>query len=75
MTAATPPLPSDPRPPRAVADVYTIIGWYPRHRDEVAAYLREREDQAAAIRREVERRSPQHGIRERLLARRDAASH
>ena len=62
-------------PPLDLADVYAIIGWYLRHRDEVASYLREREEQAAAIRREVERRFPPHGIRERLLARRDAASH
>ncbi len=57
-----------------LADVYVIIGWYLQHRDEVADYLRKREEQAAAIRREVERRSPQHGIRERLLARRDGGS-
>ena len=52
-----------------LADVYVIIGYYLRHRAEVAAYLREREARAAEVRRQVERRSPQAGIRDRLLAR------
>ena len=52
-----------------LADVYAIIGYYLRHRAEVAAYLREREARAAEVRRQVERRSPQAGIRDRLLAR------
>ena len=51
-----------------LADVYAIIGYYLHHRAEVAAYLGEREARAE-VRRQVERRSPQPGIRDRLLAR------
>ena len=52
-----------------LADVYAIISYCLRHRAEVAAYLREREARAAGVWRQVERRSPQPGIRDRLLAR------
>ena len=38
--------------------------------EEVAAYLRQQQEQAAEVRRDFEARSPQAGIRERLLARR-----
>lgn len=50
-------------------DVYAVITYYLRHRDEVAAYMAEREALAAKIREEVEREFPQNGLRERLLAR------
>ena len=53
-----------------LADVYSVIAYYLRHKAEVAAYLQRREEQAAAVREEVERRFPPSGIRERLLARR-----
>jgi hypothetical protein len=36
----------------------------------VQAYLAERERQATEVRREIEQRFPQDGLRERLLARR-----
>lgn len=51
-------------------DVYSVITYYFRHKTEVSAYLQRREDEAAAVRREVERRFPPADIRERLLARR-----
>jgi uncharacterized protein (DUF433 family) len=54
----------------ALADVYFIIAYYSRHRSEVCAYLQQREESAAAVREEVERRFPSAGLRERLLARR-----
>lgn len=53
----------------SLADVYATIAYYLRHKEAVDAYLRERERQAAAIQAEHEARFPQHGIRERLLAR------
>lgn len=53
-----------------LADVYAIIGYYLHHRPEVEVYLRQREAQAALVRQQVEARSDQSGIRERLLARR-----
>jgi len=56
-------------PTLQLADIYTVIGYYLRHRADVDAYLREREQRAAEIRSEVETRFPRDGVRERLLAR------
>ena len=53
-----------------LADVYSVITYYLRHKSEVCAYLKTREEQAAKVREEVERRFPPSGVRERLLARR-----
>ena len=53
-----------------LADVYSVITYYLRHRAEVSAYVQGREEQAAKVREEVERRFPPSGVRERLLARR-----
>ena len=53
-------------------DVYAVLTYYLRHREEVAQYLRERELRAGEIRRENERRFDPIGVRERLLARRAA---
>ena len=52
-----------------LADVYAVIGYYLRHFSEVKAYLHERQQLAASIRRENELRFPPDGIRDRLLAR------
>ncbi len=60
----------DDFPTLQLADVYTIIGHYLRHRPDVDAYLSERERQAKEIRREVEARFPREGVRQRLLRRR-----
>lgn len=51
-------------------DVYVLIGYYLKHREELDAYLARTEAEAAALRREMEARFPPHGFRERLLARR-----
>lgn len=56
-------------PVLALDDVYAVVTYYLRHRAEVDAYLRKQQIRAAAIRSEVEARSPQAGLRERLLAR------
>lgn len=53
-----------------LADVYSVVGYYLENRPEVAAYLSRRQEQAEQVRRQIEARSPQQGIRERLLARR-----
>jgi uncharacterized protein (DUF433 family) len=53
-----------------LADVYSVITYYLRHKAEVGAYLARRERQAEEVRAEVERRFPSSGLRERLLARR-----
>lgn len=53
-----------------LADVYAVLGYYLRHRDEVEAYLKQRLEAAARVRRENEKRFDPQGVRERLLARR-----
>lgn len=52
-----------------LSDIYSVIGYYLKHKVEVDAYLLERQRQAAVIRQEVEQRFNPVGIRERLLAR------
>lgn len=53
-----------------LSDIYLVIGYYLRHRDEVHAYLVERQRQANVIQQEAEQRFSPTGIRDRLLARR-----
>ena len=55
-----------------LADVYAAIAYYLRHQDEVKAYLQEQERQATEIREKIEQRFPSKGLRERLLAKRQA---
>jgi len=55
----------------SLRDVYAAIAYYLENPEEVAAYLRQQQEQAAEVRRQFEARSPQAGIRERLLARRE----
>ncbi len=54
-----------------LADVYGVIAYYLRHRDEVRAYLKRRGEEAEALRAKIE---AEHGrvSREELLARRGA---
>lgn len=58
-------------PSVSLADIYAVIAYYLRHRDEVDAYIREQEKEAENVRLENEARFAPQGIRERLLARRD----
>jgi uncharacterized protein (DUF433 family) len=53
-----------------LADVYSVIAYYLRHRAEVDAYLQRRQEQAEKIRKLNESRFDPAGIRDRLLARR-----
>lgn len=55
-----------------LADVYTVIAYYLRHRPEVEAYLSERRERAAVVRAENEARFDLRDLRGRLLARRAA---
>lgn len=55
--------------PLQLADVYAVIAYYLRHRDEVGTYLQRRCQQAETVRRENEARFDHRGLRERLLAR------
>jgi uncharacterized protein (DUF433 family) len=58
-------------PSLLLADVYSTIGYYLRHQEEVDRYLEESARQAEEIRALVEaRQGSSVGLRERLLARR-----
>ena len=57
-------------PSLKLADVYSVIGYYLRHRSGIEAYLRQRRQQADEVRKQNESRFSPHGVRERLLARR-----
>jgi uncharacterized protein (DUF433 family) len=57
-------------PSLQLADVYAVIGYYLRHQKEVDDYLRQRQQQAAEVRRSNEARFDPAGVRDRLLARR-----
>jgi uncharacterized protein (DUF433 family) len=69
---ATPETIAQQYPALALADVYAVISYYLNHRPEVHAYLQQREQAAIQIRQENEARFDPDGIRERLLARRQA---
>jgi uncharacterized protein (DUF433 family) len=51
------------------ADVYAVLAYYLRHRDEVDEYMRCREAEAAETRRQIESDMPQRVSREELNAR------
>lgn len=55
----------------ALADVYAVIAYYLRHRDEVRAYLKWRGEEAADLRAKIEAERPRVS-REELLERRAA---
>jgi uncharacterized protein (DUF433 family) len=56
-------------PSLALADVYSIIGHYLRHADEIEAYLQQRKAQADVVHKHNELRFDPHGVRNRLMAR------
>jgi uncharacterized protein (DUF433 family) len=58
-------------PTLSLADIYAVIGYYLRRRDEVESYLLKRRELAEAVRQENEARFNPVGVRERLLARRN----
>lgn len=57
-------------PSLQLADVYSVIGYYLRRRQEVEVYLQERQQLSEQVRAQNESRFPAQGLRERLLARR-----
>jgi uncharacterized protein (DUF433 family) len=61
-------------PSLQLPDIYLVIGYYLRHRDEVHTYLAERQRQANIIQQQAEQRFSPIGIRDRLLARRNQTS-
>jgi uncharacterized protein (DUF433 family) len=57
-------------PTVGLTDAYATVAYYLRHRDEVEAYLADRERQADAVRRRIEaRQGDLADVRSRLLAR------
>jgi uncharacterized protein (DUF433 family) len=55
----------------ALADVYAVIAYYLRHRDEVRAYLKRRTEEAEALRTKIEAEHPRIS-RDELIARQRA---
>lgn len=55
--------------PLRLDDVYAVITYYLRHRDELRTYLEDRRRYAAAVRREHQERFDHRGLRDKLLAR------
>ena len=58
-------------PSLQLPDIYLVIGYYLRHRDEFHSYLSGRQQQAKRIQQEAEQQFNPIGIRDRLLARRN----
>jgi uncharacterized protein (DUF433 family) len=54
----------------SLADVYSVLAYYLRHRSEVDAFLCQQHQEAEGVRHQNEDRFPPHGVRQRLLARR-----
>jgi uncharacterized protein (DUF433 family) len=53
-----------------LSDVYSVIGYFLRHTDEIESYLAERERQATETQQRIEERQGDLGaLRQRLLAR------
>jgi uncharacterized protein (DUF433 family) len=53
-----------------LADVYAVLTWYLRHKEEVEDYLRKRAEQADVIRQMIEAGQPDRAeLRARLMAR------
>ncbi len=73
-TGATPEEIAQQYPSLSLADIYAVIGYYLRQREQVDEYLRQATKRHDAVRRENESRFDPHGIRERLLSRRKSAS-
>jgi uncharacterized protein (DUF433 family) len=57
-------------PSLELVDIYALIAYFLWHRDEIDAYLIERQRVAAEISVRLRSQFPSEGIRERLLARR-----
>lgn len=59
-------------PAVSLADIYDVIAYYLRHREEVDLYINAREERAVVTRQQVEARHPDmRDIRERLQTRLD----
>jgi uncharacterized protein (DUF433 family) len=52
-----------------LADVYSVIAYYLQNRAEIEEYLEKRRVENEELQKEIEARFNSHGIRKRLLAR------
>jgi len=52
-----------------LSDVYQVIAYYLRHKDELQAYFDRQDQEAEEVRKVIEAQWPPDGIRARLLAR------
>jgi len=69
LTGASPEEIAQDFPVLRLDDIYAVLTYYLRHRDEVDAYLRERRSRAETLRREIDVHASQTGLRDKLLAR------
>jgi uncharacterized protein (DUF433 family) len=60
----------DSFPSLSLRDIYGVIAYYLEHPDEVEDYLKTRQEEAAAIRQEIESQQDTAGFRARIQARR-----
>lgn len=58
-------------PTLELSDIYTTISYYLQNVEEVGAYLERRKKHAQAVKEENQKRFDPHGIRDRLLARKN----
>lgn len=58
-------------PTVALGDIYAVLTYCVRHRDEVNAYIAERERLGAQVQTRIEAAFPSEGLRAKLLARLD----
>jgi uncharacterized protein (DUF433 family) len=69
LEGCTPEEIAEQYPSLQLSDIYLVIGYYLRHRDEIDTYLTERQRQSNVIQQEAEQRFNPAGIRDRLMAR------
>jgi|SRR5688572_16462162 len=58
-------------PSLSLSDIYATISYYLQNRDDVDKYLEKRKKHAQAVKRENQKKFDPHGIRDRLLARKN----
>lgn len=59
-------------PTVTLADVYAVLAYYLRHREEVEAHIAERERAGVEVQARIEAIYPPEGLRAKLLARLDS---
>lgn len=73
QNGATPETVVDQYPSLRLDDVYSILGYFLRHREQVERYLTGRRSAGEATRQQNEARFPPSGTRDRLMARHNGA--